>query len=86
MESRISFEKLKGRENYSVWRVGAKAHFITKGVWDEFSIKREDLLDKDANPVPTKVKSNEKALAELTLLLDPSVYTYIENSVTVKDA
>lgn len=86
MESRVSFEKLKGRENFTVWRVGAKAHFITKGVWDEFAVEEKDLKNSDGQFVATKVKPNERALAELTLLLDPSVYTYIENCVTVKDA
>lgn len=76
----LPFERLRGRENFGVWRIGARAHLITKGLWAEFQLDIAALKD-DAMK-----KSNEKAQAELTLLMDSSVYTYIEDSKTAKEA
>lgn len=78
--SNLPFERLKGRENFGVWRIGAKAHLITKGHWPEFNLDVAALSDD------TKKSANLKALAELTLLLDSSVYTYIEDCKTAKAA
>lgn len=33
----LPFERLKGRENYSSWKVGARAQLTTKGLWNKQS-------------------------------------------------
>lgn len=73
----LPFERLRGRENFSTWCVGAKAQLITKGHWKEMSVDVAALKDEASKT------SNEKALAELTLLLDSGVY-YIHTSRTAK--
>ena len=78
--SNLPFERLRGRENYGVWRIGAKAHLVTKGLFDEMKKDVADLKEDTAK------RSNEKCLAELTLLMDSSVYTYIEDCKTAKEA
>lgn len=80
MGERLAFERLKGLENFVTWRVGARAHLITKGHWKQFSLDVAALTEE-----PDREK-NMKALAELTLLLDPCVYTYIEECKTAKEA
>lgn len=78
--AQLPIQRLKGRENFATWRVGAKAHLITKGVWPEM------LVDVAALTDAAKRSANERALAELTLLLDSSVYSYIEDCKTAKEA
>lgn len=70
----IGFERLKGRENFSEWKVGAKAYLTSKGHFKECIVK----LATEATAVMKS--ANEKALAELTLLLDTSLYSYIEHA------
>lgn len=76
----LPFERLKGRENYGTWCVGAKAYLIRSGLAGEMDKDIAELKDD------TMKASNAKALAELTLMLDASVYTYIEGTKTVKEA
>lgn len=76
----LAFERLKGRENFAEWKTGAKAYLISRGHWDSITTK----LAEDATPA---VKlANRKALAEMTLLLEPTLYSYIEEIVEAKDA
>lgn len=78
--NQMSIERLKGRENFASWRVGAKAHLTCKGLFKEITVDVAALTD-------TKSKeANEKALAELTLLLDPCMYNYIEDCKTFGEA
>lgn len=76
----IPFDRLKGRENYSVWKTGAKAHLIIKGLW---SCCQTALADTAS---AADKKDDQKAIAEITLLLEPSNYTYIESAKTAKEA
>lgn len=80
MASNISFDRLRGRENYSEWRVGAKAYLITKNHWDEMEVKLKE------EPSASDRSKNQKALADLTLLLEPSLYSYIEDATDAKTA
>lgn len=44
--TQIPFERLKGRENYSIWKFGAKAHMITKGYWSFINTKVTDTTEQ----------------------------------------
>lgn len=74
----LAFSRLRGRENYSEWKVGAKAYLTSKGHYASCITKLE------AEATPAQKSANEKALAELTLLLDPSLYSYIEDVTEAK--
>lgn len=76
----FGFERLRGRENFSEWKVGARAYLTSKGFFSSCQIK----LAADAT-APQKT-ADEKALAELTLLLNSSLYSYIEDCKEAKDA
>lgn len=76
----LAFERLKGRANFAEWKTGAKAYLISRGHWDSITTK----LAEDATP--TVKLANRKALAEMTLLLEPTLYSYIEEIVEAKDA
>lgn len=78
--STLAFARLKGRENYSEWKIGVRAHLITKGLWAWIS------TEITVSSPATDKKSDEKCLAELTLTLDTCVYTHIEECETAKSA
>lgn len=74
-----SFSKLKGRENYDLWKISAKSYMVIKGLWS--CVLKE--------PTATKTEEMEKdlkALSELTLLLDENLYSYIAGAETTKQA
>lgn len=73
----LPFERLKGRENYSSWKVGAKAHLITKGHWNS--------LIRTTEVKPEEVEKDQKALSELILLCDSSLYSHLQECSTAKD-
>lgn len=75
MSNTLPFERLKGRENYSTWKTGAKSHLITKGYQNQMS---------EAVTEATKTL-NERALAELILLVQPSVYPHLEECTQAKE-
>lgn len=75
----ISIAKLRGRENYSEWKIGAKAYLTSKGFFTDCTVKLS------AEPTAAQKTSNAKALAELTLLLDPAIYSHIEDAAEAKD-
>jgi len=74
-----TFSKLKGRENYDLWKISAKSYLVIRGLWSCISIEptagKTDEIEKDL-----------KALSELTLLLDENVYSYISDTDTAKQA
>lgn len=74
-----TFSKLKGRENYDLWRISAKSYLVIKGLWS--CITTEPAADK-----VDQIEKDLKALSELTLLLDENVYSYISDAVTAKQA
>lgn len=77
--SKIPFELLKGRENFDTWEIGVKAYLTIKELW-VWTTKKPDATK------PTEVTSDARAKGELTLLIDPTLYSYIANAVTTKDA
>lgn len=77
----LPFSRLKGRENYSEWKVGAKAHMIIKGHWQCCTVQI------DLETANEKARGADlKALGELTLLLEPCNYSHIESANTCKQA
>lgn len=67
-------EKLRGRENFDVWKRQAKSLLVIKGCW------------KAVNEEMPDTELNEKALAEITLMIDPNNYGHIAAATTAKDA
>lgn len=80
MNNTIPFNRLKGRENFGEWKVGAKSHLIIKDLW---SCCETALVSTASAADKTK---DQKAIAEITLLLEPSNYTYVESATTAKAA
>lgn len=72
--STLGFERLKGRENFTIWKTGAKSHLITKGYWSQMTTEMTE-----ANKV-----LNERALAELILLVETNVYSLLEECTEAK--
>lgn len=77
--SKIPFDLLKGRENFDTWEVGARAYLTIKDLWD-WTTKAP------VSAAPTEVAADAKARGELTLLLDPTLYSYVSNAGTTKEA
>lgn len=75
----ISVEKLKGRENFDTWEVSAKSYLVIKDLWKWTSVEPDPTKDSEVN-------KDLKALSELTLLLDPAIYSYISGKNTTKTA
>lgn len=71
------FEKLRGRENFDVWRRQAKSSLIIKKCWKV--VEKGVTGDQDND-------SNELALAEITLMIEPSNYAHIAKAKTAKEA
>lgn len=80
MSERLGFDRLKGRENFSEWKIGAKAYLISKGHW---KYVKEALTESAEERLKL---ADQKALAEIILLMDPSLYSYIENIDEAKKA
>lgn len=74
----LPFERLKGRENFSTWKVGAKAYLTTKGLWSSM------IADPAADAKPEEVERSQKALSELILLVDSSLYSHLQDCETAK--
>lgn len=80
MSSSNSVEKLKGRENFDSWLVSAKSYLTIKGLWSCMN------TDQGAGANAATIEKYEKALSELTLLLEPACYSYIVGKETPKEA
>lgn len=80
MSNHLAFERLKGRENFSEWKTGARAYLTSEGLWSE--------MTKTLTTAATVAEKaqNDKALAELILLLEPSLYSYVEEISEAKAA
>lgn len=73
----MQIEKLKGRENFETWRVAAKSYLAIKDLW-----KFVDPAEiSDVSPT-----ENNKATAELTLLIQPIHYALIAETTTARAA
>lgn len=66
-----AFEKLRGRENFDIWKVAIKSYLIIKNLWQ---VIEEDI------PPESSPNTNAQAISELTLSIDSSLYNYIEDS------
>lgn len=64
-------EKLKGRENFDTWKVAAKSYLTIRGLWE--------IIDKEISPEESP-NSNARAISEITLIIESSLYNYIEDS------
>lgn len=67
----IKIEKLRGRENYDTWKQSARSYLTIKGVWE--------VIDQKI-PATVSPKTNAKAIGEITLMVDMSLYSYLEES------
>lgn len=74
-----SFSKLKGRENYDLWKISAKSYMVIKGLWS--CVLKEPTTSK-----MEEMEKDLKALSELKLLLDENLYSYIAGAETTKQA
>lgn len=77
--STTSFTKLRGRENFDIWKVSAKSYLVIKGLWSCIS---EEPKENDSDGIAKDLK----ALSELTLILDENIYSYISDATTTKQA
>lgn len=77
-------ERLRGRENYDTWCVAARSYLIIKGYWSV--VKSEPAASTDATVIAANTDKIEKALSEITLLIEPVCYTYITTKTTAKAA
>lgn len=78
-DHQLVIEKLKGRENWSTWKVGARAHLITKNHWQYVG----EQLATDASA--EKKLGDAKTLAEIILMVDSNIYTYLQDCETAND-
>ncbi|XP_059220048.1 uncharacterized protein LOC131995364 [Stomoxys calcitrans] len=67
-------ERFRGCENFDVWKRLAKSFLVIKGCWKAVIEAMPD------------TELNEKALAEITLMVDPNNYGHIAAATTAKDA
>lgn len=74
------FSKLKGRENYDTWKISAKSYLVIKKAWSCV----ENGLASDATSA--QKDADLTAWSELSLLIDESVYSYIAEAKTAKEA
>lgn len=76
----LGFSRLKGRENYAEWKVGARAYLTSKGLWKYVT------TETTASSKAEDIASEQKALAELTLLLEAHLFSYVEDITAAKKA
>lgn len=69
-------EKLKGRQNYDEWRVSAKSYLTIRGLWPA--------ITGEATP-EVSPQTNAKAISEITLMVEASLYSYIIESKSAKE-
>lgn len=74
------FDKLRGRENFDVWKRHAKSYLVLKGCWQ--------MVEKGLPETPTAKDTdlNERALAEITLMIEPANFAHIAAATEAKSA
>lgn len=77
-----NIQRLRGRENYDTWCVAAKSYLVIKGYWSIVAAE-PTIPTNDDGAISEKI---EKALSEITLLIEPSCYTHISEKTTAKTA
>ena len=65
------FEKLRGRENFDVWKRHANSYLTIKHCWKPIETPLQN------EPKETEVEADERAHAELILLIEPSNFAHI---------
>lgn len=75
-----NFPKLKGRENYQTWVVSARSYLTVKELWKYTQSTPSESADAAV------LQKHERTLAELTLLIEPKCYSYIEGAANPKEA
>lgn len=74
------FEKLRGRENFDVWKRHAQSYLVIKDCW---SAVKDGVTSSSTEK---EISKDERALAEITLMLDPSTFAHIAKAKTSKEA
>jgi transposase InsO family protein len=76
----IPFEKLRGRENFDTWQRHAKSYLIIKNCWS--------VVERGLTSTSTEKEKDldQRALAEITLMMEPSNFAHIASASTAKDA
>ena len=74
------FEKLRGRENFDVWKRHVKSYLIIKHCWKPIEIPLSN------EPKETDVEVNERAVAKLTLMIEPSNIAHIATANSSHEA
>lgn len=76
----VTFEKLRGRENYEIWKRHMKSYLVIKNLWSY----TQTVLVSGASAA---VKLDDlKCLSEMTLLIEPTAFAHIEGKETAKCA
>ena len=76
---KITFAKLKGSSNYSLWAIRAEAYLTREGLYKTIS--------NDPNPLsPIGLEDEDKALATIRLILEDGPLVQIQHKKTAKDA
>jgi hypothetical protein len=72
--NQITFEKLRGRENYNTWKSAMRAALHLEDLW---KCVTGDVTDEG---------KNMKARSRILLATEPHIYIHVEDAATAKDA
>lgn len=76
----VAIDRLKGRENFSIWKTQAKSFLIVNALWKYV----ENSLFASAST--DEIEKEQQALGQLILLLDPCTFSHIATATTAKEA
>lgn len=74
------FEKLRGRENFDTWKRHAKSYLVLRNSW---KIIEKGLSE---NRTEKEIESDERAMAEITLMVEPNNFAHIAKAGSAKEA
>lgn len=80
MSHKIVVEKLRGRENYDTWKIAAKSYLTINGYW---SCVKATVSEGSSADV---IEKHDKALSELILMIDSTIYSYVDGKNSLKEA
>lgn len=75
MAAATTIEKLRGFENYPVWKFLVRMILVQDDLWDAVESKQEE-----------SNKTQQKALARICLMVEPNVLSHIRNAKTAYEA
>lgn len=80
MATNIPFERLRGRENFDIWKRHAKSYLVLKSVWK--------VVDKGLTSEASEKdqENDERALALITLMVEPVIFSHIATAEKSKEA